>query len=126
MSKAAELRKKIESERGNSDLLKNSTQERLLGTNERLRADHISMMELLNKTVNSNMQLESELANLRKILSGTSPTSLEAANTEISTLKKQIAELQTSNDISLREKESLQINCDEQIKVLIVVILIVL
>ena len=112
MSKATELRKKIETERNGV------SQERLVGTNERLRADHISMMELLNKTVNSNMQLESELSNLRKMLGNEKSTlSLDEANAEIKMLKQNVSDLQNVVDSLKNEKQSLQINCDEQIKV---------
>ena len=112
MSKATELRKKIETERNGV------SQERLVGTNERLRADHISMMELLNKTVNSNMQLESELSNLRKMLGNEKSTlSLDEANAEIKMLKQNVSDLQNVVDSLKNEKQSIQINCDEQIKV---------
>jgi len=89
MSSALNIRKKVSSER-------------LQGTQERLRADHIQMMELLQKTVDSNSLLEEELERVKKQLNelgNSSSTASEGDMSEELTLaKERIKELEVQNE----------------------------
>jgi hypothetical protein len=85
------------------DVRKKVSSERLAGTHERLRADHIQMMEMLQRTQDSNAKLELELETLRAQLgdSAAKPIddelSAEVLKSEVVALRDKVKELELAN-----------------------------
>jgi len=93
------------------DIRKKVSSERLVGTHERLRADHIQMMEMLQRTQDSNTRLEDELEKLRAQLGSdgeqadTTKVDEGALQGEVLALTDRVKELELENKCMMKLHE---------------------
>lgn len=91
------------------DVRRKVSTERLAGTHERLRNDHIQMMEMLQRSQDSNAKLEDELEKLRAQLGSSSDIrrsdvdiDVEALQADVVALKNAVKQLEHENQCLTR------------------------
>ena len=84
------------------DIRKKTASERAKGTQEKLRGDHITMMEMLQKAMDSNEQLQKELDKLKSNLPTDSPQ-IDSDAELVSSLKDSVSSL--TDQVAKMEKE---------------------